>query len=344
VTDRHLRLADRSTVARCCALLRRHGMSVDEIAAAVGATSQAVRVWVKGSALPKCAPAERLASLFEQVIGDVPGVAEDVAAIRAAAAAPVPVQRSSPRVDPLKVVDLYSSGYTFAEIAAEIGASVEGVRRVWAAATGLNALSRSARFELLYGAEIRAVTADAVDLHEVVAAFPGLSAVQVLRVASDCRPDLVFSKREMFDKVGYRQFSDDDLIAALRSVADGRVLSGVGYDTARAQSPRTLPSRALIVARFGTWSEAVAAAGLASNVARRARYRRRWSDEECAQIVHRFVEWGAENGVEPRYTAFVAWLSRCRVAGEDFPSAPLIRLRLGRWFEALQASRAVSAA
>ena len=325
-------------------LLRQHGMSVDEIAVAVGGTSQSVRVWLKGSALPKCEPAERLAALFERVIGHLPGVAEDVAAIRAATIVPVPVRGHAQRVDPLKVVDLYTAGYTFAEIAAEIGASVEGVRRVWVAATGLKALSRPARFEIMYGPEIRAVVADAADLREVVDAFPGLSSVQVLRVASDFRPELVFSKKEQFDRAGCQRWSDSDLIAALRSVSGGKALTGVAYDMERDRSPGNLPSRALIVSRFGSWSNALSAAGLPLSGVPRSKYRRRWSDSECAEIVNRFVQWGETNGVDPRYSAFEAWLSRGRDNGEDLPSAPLIRLRLGRWFQALQASRAVSAA
>lgn len=63
------------------------------------------------------------------------------------------------------------------------------------------------------------------------------------------------------------RWSDDEIFAAMRSVARNGVLTASAYEAARAQRRRgSMPSVPTIKARFGRWALAVEAAGLRSPV------------------------------------------------------------------------------
>ena len=73
------------------------------------------------------------------------------------------------------------------------------------------------------------------------------------------------------------EFSDSQLLARLRAAAAelGEPLTAAAYD--RWQRSHEGASPALLIRRFGSWNEACAKAGVATNKTRSTS--RRWSDE-----------------------------------------------------------------
>lgn len=124
--------------------------------------------------------------------------------------------------------------------------------------------------------------------------------------------------------VGLTVFSDDDLVAAIRTVADflGRTPSSGEYlKTARAMG---LPSLPTIGNRFGSWSAAVLAAGLVPRGSGRRHYARRWTDVAVRTALERLV---IELGALPTVDQY-------ELSAESDPSLPssaTVRNRLGRW-------------
>ena len=114
-----------------------------------------------------------------------------------------------------------------------------------------------------------------------------------------------------------RGYTDDELLDALRAFAADE------YDrpptAIEANAREGFPSSQTFVEHFGSWNEAVAAAGL------RPRNRRR-SDEELLDDLHDL----AESGTYPTTTAV-----RDR---EDMAAAPTYKNRFGSWSAALDAA------
>lgn len=120
-----------------------------------------------------------------------------------------------------------------------------------------------------------------------------------------------------FDRPRPPVVGDEQIIAALRT-----------YDRERGCSPSSQqwrtqalsPSVATIEGRFGSWSAALAAAGLPPR-----RVRREWSDRDILDGLRRFA---ADHGRPPRTTDRVGLLS-------TYPSPALAISRFGSWSAAL---------
>jgi hypothetical protein len=86
------------------------------------------------------------------------------------------------------------------------------------------------------------------------------------------RQGTVEARRELAEVfTGSVRWTDEQLLDALRSAAVDGGLSVNAYKAAYAQAPSgSLPSAPLVVMRFGTWNDAVEAAGLARGKANRA--------------------------------------------------------------------------
>lgn len=118
------------------------------------------------------------------------------------------------------------------------------------------------------------------------------------------------------------EFSDDQLVAALRAAASelGEPLTAGDYDTwqrrhAEAGSP------ALLIRRFGSWRAACEAGGLAANSTRSTS--RRWDDEQIVAIVARYL---ASSGATGSFADYTEW---ARVT-PGAPSGATLRQR-GSW-------------
>jgi hypothetical protein len=129
-----------------------------------------------------------------------------------------------------------------------------------------------------------------------------------------------------------RGWLDADVFAAIRSVAvDGRV-SKDAYDRARDERGRaTMPSVAGLVYRYGSWRNAVEAAGLqVVSDGQPRQYKTRYTNEalldaieDCAAQVKRW----------PSYAEYEGW-----AAGGVAPSGDLVRLRFNGWMAAIDAA------
>jgi hypothetical protein len=134
------------------------------------------------------------------------------------------------------------------------------------------------------------------------------------------------------------KYSDDAIIEGLRAMSERRARDEPGNGVTRRQvstdywdahrDPEVLPSSVRVTQRFGTWNEACLAAGIPTRLQRsRSGPRARWTDEEVAGWVARFLDDPKGGG---SYAAYSAWASSVPGA----PSAQTVRNRLGNWNDA----------
>lgn len=121
-----------------------------------------------------------------------------------------------------------------------------------------------------------------------------------------------------------QEFSDERLLIDLASAAAavGEPLTATAYDAW--QRGRDAASPALLIRRFGSWNEACARAGVATNKTRSTT--RRWSDSEVVEIVASYLRSPGSTGTFAGYTAWA------RAAGE-VPSGATLRQRFPKWSE-----------
>lgn len=126
------------------------------------------------------------------------------------------------------------------------------------------------------------------------------------------------------------EYSDDRLAADLAAAAAelGEPLTAASYDAW--QRERDAASPALLIRRFGSWKQACARAGVATNKTRSTT--RRWSDEDVVAIVADYL---AEPGSTGSFADYTAW-ARGRA---DTPSGATLRQRFG-WAEVKERARA----
>lgn len=120
-----------------------------------------------------------------------------------------------------------------------------------------------------------------------------------------------------------QRFTDHDLIAAVRKVAEhlGRVPSSNDY--AAVAPAFELPSLPTIHNRMG-WAAAVRSAGMEPRRARRSTYTRRWDATACLAAVSAVAD---ELGKIPS----VAEYDRISRGRPDLPAAATVRNRCGGW-------------
>ena len=118
-------------------------------------------------------------------------------------------------------------------------------------------------------------------------------------------------------------YSNDDLIRAIRRVANE--LGGVPSSTKYQRSARSLglPSVPTITNRFGTWTAAVRAAGMTPNTGN-ATYHQRWSPDACWRALTNLT---AELGAPPTMDQY----ELLAAGNDDLPSPMTVRNRLGLW-------------
>lgn len=137
--------------------------------------------------------------------------------------------------------------------------------------------------------------------------------------ASQRRHERIFSvSRRNFDKE--KNFSNEDIIASLKRVSQeqGREkLSRSIYDKSRGEKD---PSTALVTGRFGSWNNAIEAAGLKS-FKREREYVSRWTDAEVIDWISRFLNSSENNG---GLNAYESWSKQF---GKQAPSGSSIRVR-----------------
>lgn len=129
-----------------------------------------------------------------------------------------------------------------------------------------------------------------------------------------------------------RKYSDEQIAETLRSVATDGVLSLPEYEAAYAAAPRgSMASVPLLVMRYGSWTEALAHAGLETRSGRRGPYKGRLTRDGAVCAV---CDCADEIGKVPTYAEYQEW-----ARGTGSPSAMIVRLRCGSWWAAVEACR-----
>ena len=119
-------------------------------------------------------------------------------------------------------------------------------------------------------------------------------------------------------------YTDEQLVTHLRAAARelGEPLKVAAYDAW--QRGRGAASPALLIRRFGSWNEACARAGVATNKTRSTS--RRWSDEAVVAIVATYLGAPGSTG------SFVDYSEWAR-GQADAPSGATLRQRFPSWSE-----------
>jgi len=129
------------------------------------------------------------------------------------------------------------------------------------------------------------------------------------------------------------EYSDQQLIAAIAAAASelGEPLTSGAYD-AWQRSRDDAASLALVIRRLGSWNQACARAGLASNKTRSTS--RRWSDDEVVAVVAAYLRSPGSTG---SFADYSEWARR----QDGVPSGATLRQRFP-WAEAKQRAAAGS--
>ncbi|HKP90080.1 MAG TPA: DNA-directed RNA polymerase subunit alpha C-terminal domain-containing protein [Thermoleophilaceae bacterium] len=247
--------------------------------------------------------------------------------------------RSQPpmRVDPRRerIISMRRAGLTLREIADHAGVSPERVRQIVSAA-GVSArqVTDERRARRLTGARaaaeqlLRAFRTG--EEPAATAAELGVDPVAAREVVRELATtaDRAERRRNMSAARRRSVYTDQALIDAVRSVAEhvGGVPSSNDY--ARQAAVAGLPSLPTVANRFGTWANAVRAAGMEPNVPNRDRYHRRWTEAACWASLARLIE---ELGDPPTAQQYDVLAS----ANEDLPSLATVRNRLGPWSDVI---------
>lgn len=234
------------------------------------------------------------------------------------------------------MVTLRQEGATLEEVGERFGITRERVRQI----LGPDAPSAKAA-----GAARRRRSSEAVEPHagELLAEFrsgrdPGTRARE-LGLSAQAVRDLIEARATPADRAerklsqsrlrgaGSRTYSDGQLTLAIHRVAvrtGGTPSSG---EYARHAAEEGLPSLPTVVNRFGSWADAVRAAGMTPREARR-RYTRHWTEERCRDAIRRLIDELGEAPTAEQYDVLAS-------ADDDLPSLATVRNRLGRWSEVI---------
>jgi hypothetical protein len=134
------------------------------------------------------------------------------------------------------------------------------------------------------------------------------------------------------------KYADVEILNCLRDASDrtGGVLTGDDYEGVSRQSQladgRQWPGKQTAILRFGSWRDALQAAGLAYNKSSGIRGKRLFEREQCIDAV---LEVARSVGRLPTHAQYDAY---ARKMGGALPSSSTIRHRLGGWTDALRAA------
>lgn len=125
-----------------------------------------------------------------------------------------------------------------------------------------------------------------------------------------------------------RRWTDADICEALREASIYEFpLSAAAYSELLRVGQVTGPSVPLIGQRFGSWTNACAAAGVVAGTPWNREYESKWSDEDLLQLARRYM---LDPDAPSSAHRFDEWK---RANAPDGPSAQTLRNRFGSWTE-----------
>ncbi|WP_295647503.1 hypothetical protein [uncultured Dietzia sp.] len=218
-------------------------------------------------------------------------------------------------------------GEEFSVIARSFDVSREWVRLVVKRKTGLGAKDLKAiRDDVRHRSKVRQMqdlaNGDADLPLDELAKQSGLSVREVEHVLGRAEAARRRSTRSVPSGV-----ERADALAEIRRVAAlsrRSHLSGPFYDQHRVDGVSSIR----LIQMFGTWTNACEQAGVRSTRAVRENYTQKWGREECLRWVLKYLE----STDKPSFDRYDSW-SRSE---EGAPSGGTVRLRCGRWIEAVR--------
>jgi transposase-like protein len=223
-----------------------------------------------------------------------------------------------------RIVDAYLQGASLADIGREHGITRERVRQILAkheTSTRTRADTVQMKYEAwvsTHGPDLDASFDASRSIAAVIEAYPDFSKVWIRRYLNDRSWEQTPARRTNWS----HRFSDDDLLAILRRCAvDGRVTICT-YNSAKRS---TDPSTKTIIDRFGSWSEAARAAGLAPGRTYRE-YTRKWSNDELRAALRQYAEAAVARCERPTIRGYEEYRF---LQAPELPSVSIIRSRLG---------------
>ncbi len=142
------------------------------------------------------------------------------------------------------------------------------------------------------------------------------------------KTDFDHAAKQSAQKLGRNQWTNEQILAAIRRTAKNGVASKDAYNIAREANRAAFPSVPIIARRYGRWALAVQAAGLRVHRATPGYYANRRPDSVLLSAVR---DCAAVLGRRPTYSEYEAW---ARLTGA--PSGPSVRARLGAWVPACE--------
>jgi hypothetical protein len=231
----------------------------------------------------------------------------------------------------------YVTGLTLQQVGKLFGLTRERVRQVFREA-GLSIRStketRALRSKHLLegcGEEVKAAFLISHDVERVAHRF-GLP----ISVAQDfIKTQFPHSWERRPPKPPDPKYPSEEILELLRAAAEavGGVLREASYrryaEGRSIADGRPWPSNATIVARFGSWSRALIAAGLEPLGPLSSESRRKFSDDDCIAAMQAAAEQLGEPPTVAAYQEFA------RESGGAYPSEATVRQRFGNWYEVL---------
>jgi hypothetical protein len=237
-----------------------------------------------------------------------------------------------------EIVEMRLSGLTLQEIGDHFGVSRERIRQVLSSQTGLAGpgASRAALNRSRYKDKLRKSKDQILEAWRSggavteIARTVDLPATAVSSLIKDTASEADHAERAASQAkksaASNRQYSDQDILEAIRRVANevGGTPSTNQYR--ELSSKLNLPSQATILKRM-SWREALQRAGLEWDEKRNRRtYTRQWTKESVLEALMKLRD---ELPSVPTYSQY------CEIAStrSDLPSGPTVRNRLAKWSE-----------
>lgn len=234
---------------------------------------------------------------------------------------------SSTRERDAAIVRARRDGATLRDIGTRFGVTGERVRQIVAAADPT--LDTAAAAEAADRRDV-AVLRSVLHSHPGRLTWPDLAAASGVPEGRARRLLTDSDVRLLGTHAGYGpqpQWTDSEIHDALRAAADALgpgPLTATRYDQARRDGLVDGPSVALLSIRFGTWTAACRAAGVATGTGRRTPYTSAWTDDDIVDHVADYLACSATSTV----AGYQSWRARHAPAA---PSWPTVRIRLGPW-------------
>jgi hypothetical protein len=121
-------------------------------------------------------------------------------------------------------------------------------------------------------------------------------------------------------------FTKEAMVEALKEAAATGATSVDRYGEFRDTRPE-LPSAQTVILRFGSWSEAQRAAGIAPRKRVSAASLKSYSDEMINAAIRSFVYHASSMKIKPTQKAYDSWSRAQREIGNDTPLLPTVRAR-----------------